>query len=111
MKGTHALFMVIFKAYADPNTDGSHIEVRMLSMMVVGPKQYANANTPKEAAAPVTLLPKHSSNMEVNIPTPQKSTRANSEYGCCMVDESYCQTYEQRCAARTSRERHREAGR
>lgn len=80
LKETHALFMVIFKAYADPNTEGSHIEVRMLSMMVVGPKQYANANTPKEAAAPVTLLPKHSSNMEVNMPTPQKSTRTNSEY-------------------------------
>lgn len=71
--------MVIFKAYAEPNTDGSQIEVRILSIMVVGPKQYANANTPKEAAAPVTLLPKHSSNIEVNMPTPQNSTRKNGQ--------------------------------
>jgi hypothetical protein len=41
--GTNALFIVILHAYADPKTDECQREVRMLSMMVVGPKEYATA--------------------------------------------------------------------
>jgi hypothetical protein len=35
--------MVILHAYAEPKTDECHNEVRMLSMIVVGPKEYATA--------------------------------------------------------------------
>lgn len=35
--------MVILHAYAEPKTDECHSEVRMLSMIVVGPKEYATA--------------------------------------------------------------------
>ena len=52
---TYALFMVIFRAYAEPKTDGCHIDVRMLSTMVVGPKQLAKANSPKLAAVPLAV--------------------------------------------------------
>ena len=65
---------MILSAYADPNTEGSSIEVRILSMIVVGPKQYAKAKTPNDAAAPVTVLPKQSSSMDVNTPQPQNTT-------------------------------------
>lgn len=71
---TYALFMVILSEYAEPKTEGSNIDVRMLSMIVVGPKQYANAKTPRDAAAPVTLLPKQSKSIDVKTPQPQKTT-------------------------------------
>jgi hypothetical protein len=68
------LFMVILRAYADPNTEWCHKEVRMLSMMVVGPKQNAKAKMPNEAAVPLTVSPKVAKSMETNTPTPQKTT-------------------------------------
>lgn len=66
--------MVIFKAYAEPKTEECHMDVRMLSMMVVGPKQYAKAKSPKLAAVPLVALAKQTNNIEVNTPTPQNTT-------------------------------------
>jgi len=40
---TNALFMVILQAYALPKTEECHIEVRILSIIVVGPREYATA--------------------------------------------------------------------
>lgn len=54
------------------------MEVRMPSMMVAGPKQYAKAKMPNEAAVPFMVPPKVASNIEVNIPTPQKATDSGS---------------------------------
>ena len=71
---THELFKVILIAYAEPNTEECHIDVRILSMMVVGPKQYAKAKTPNEAAVPDVVFAKQTSSMEVNMPIPQKTT-------------------------------------
>jgi hypothetical protein len=46
----------------------------MLSMIVVGPKQFAKAKSPKLAAVPLALLAKQTRSMEVNMPVPQKIT-------------------------------------
>ena len=52
----------------------SHIDVRVLSIIVVGPKQYANAKTPNDAAVPLTAPEKHTRSIEINMPIPQKTT-------------------------------------
>ena len=39
----NALFIVILHAYAEPKTEECQIEVRMLSIIMVGPKEYATA--------------------------------------------------------------------
>jgi len=65
---------VTFSAYADPKTDGCHREVRMLSMIVVGPKQTAIAKIPMDAAVPETVLPTHKRIIAVKTPQPQKVT-------------------------------------
>jgi hypothetical protein len=50
------------------------MDVRILSMMVVGPKQTAKAKMPKEAAVPFTAPLKQTRSMDVKMLTPQKTT-------------------------------------
>jgi hypothetical protein len=71
MNEAYALFIVILTAYAEPKTDPSHMDVRMPSMMVVGPKQYATAKTPYEAAVPWTWSPNVTSSIAKDMPMPQ----------------------------------------
>lgn len=71
---TYALFMVILRAYAVPNTEGSHMDVRILSMIVVGPKQFAKAKMPKLAAVPFVESAKQTSSMDMNMNVPQTTT-------------------------------------
>lgn len=53
----------------------SHIDVRVPSMIVVGPKQYAKAKTAKDAAVPVVPAEKETRSMETKTPMPQKTTK------------------------------------
>lgn len=69
--------MVIFSAYAEPKTEECHIDVRIPSMMVVGPRQYAKAKIPKLAAVPLVELAKQTRSIEVNTPRPQTTTAEN----------------------------------
>lgn len=43
-------------------------------MIVVGPKQYAKAKMPNEAAVPLIAPPNEARSIDVNMPTPQKAT-------------------------------------
>ena len=86
-----ALFMVILHAYADPKTDECQREVLILSMIVVGPKEYATAwqafvseafgsvmgthtYIPKAAAVPLVLVAQFTRHTERKTPAPQRTT-------------------------------------
>jgi hypothetical protein len=54
------------------------MEVRILSMMVVGAKQKAIAKTPNEAAVPLTWSAKLTRHMDKKIPHPQRTTKSKA---------------------------------
>lgn len=70
VKETYALFMVSLRAYADPKTDCSHIDVRMLSIRVVVPNGSVAAQMPKVAAVPLVELAKFKSSIAIKAPVP-----------------------------------------
>jgi hypothetical protein len=70
-------------AYAEPNTEGCHRDVLILSMMVVGPKQYAKANIPKDAATPLVPSTKHTRHMDTKTPELQSTTVHRVRRGLC----------------------------
>lgn len=82
---TNALFMVILIAYAEPKTLWCHIEVRIESIIVVGPKQYANAYTANEATVPLTVVAQFTRAIEQKTPAPQKATYSVSGDHVCEV--------------------------
>lgn len=66
--------MVTLIAYADPNTDWCHREVRIPSIMVVGPKAEAMAYMPNAAPVPALDEAKFTNVMHRSIPAPQIHT-------------------------------------
>lgn len=73
-KGSYALFMVTFSAYAEPKTDWCQRDVRMPSMIDVGPSETATAYIPNAAAVPCLDSAKFTNTMAIKIPKPHTHT-------------------------------------